>query len=457
MIAGTQHSQGSRAIGFFAICLGYFAIILDGSVLNVAIPTIRRELGSSVAGAQWVLNGYTLTLAALLLTAGALGDRIGLRRMLLTGLLLFTAASAGCAAAPDTAVLIGTRILQGLGAAALLPATLALIPHLFDDPAARARAAVVWVATGAGSVALGPLVGGLLIDSLGWRSIFLINVPVGVVSLALAWRGIGETPRHRRPVDRFGQLFAAASLGLVTVGLIRGGSAGWATPATIAFLAAGLLCGGAFWIVESRTAHPMLPPAFMRNRLRTVAIGSAGLMGFVFYGCLYVMSLYFQQARGWSPGSAGVALLPLTVGSLVGPLAIYQPLARRYGHRRMLLTGFACSTIGAGTLEWIGGGTPYPVVAAGLLLVGGASTIAFSALTSLIVASTPAHQAGLASGVQNTTRQAGALLSVAVLGSVLNAPSLITRVPAAFLIIVVIDLLGVVSGAIAVRSAPVPT
>lgn len=456
MIAEKQQPRGGRAIGFFAICLGYFAIILDGSVLNVAIPTIRRELGSSVAGAQWVLNGYTLTLAALLLTAGALGDRIGLRRMLLTGLLLFTAASAGCAAAPDTAVLIGARILQGLGAAALLPATLALIPHLFSDPAARARAAVVWVATGAGSVALGPLVGGLLIDGLGWRSIFLINVPVGVASMALAWRGIGETPRHRSPVDWFGQLFAAASLGLVTVGLIRGGSDGWATPVTISFLVAGLLAGGAFWIAESRTAYPMLPPAFLRNRLRTVAIGSAGLMGFVFYGSLYVMSLYFQQARGWSPGSAGVALLPLTVASLVGPLAIYQPLARRYGHRWMLLAGFSCSTIGAGTLGWwIGGATPYPVVAIGLFLVGGASTIAFSALTSLIVASTPARQAGLASGVQNTTRQAGALLSVSILGSVLNAPSLITRVPAAFLIIVVIDLLGVVLGAIAVRSTTV--
>lgn len=452
MIAEKQHSPSRRGIGFFAICLGYFAIILDGSVLNVAIPTIRRELGSSVAGAQWVLNGYTLTLAALLLTAGALGDRIGLRRMLLTGLLLFTAASAGCAAAPNTAALIGARIVQGLGAAALLPATLALIPHLFDEPAARARAAVIWVATGAGSVALGPLVGGLLIDGLGWRSIFLINVPVGVASMALAWRSIDETPRHRRPVDWFGQLFAAASLGLVTVGLIRGGSDGWATPATIGFFVAGLLAGGAFWIVESHTANPMLPPVFLRNRLRTVAIGSAGLMGFVFYGCLYVMSLYFQQARGWSPGSAGIALLPLTVASLVGPLAIYRPLARRYGHRWMLLAGFGCSTIGAGLLGWIGGGTPYPVVAAGLLLVGGASTIAFSALTSLIVASTPADQAGLASGVQNTTRQAGALLSVAVLGSVLNVPSLVTRVPAAFIIIVVIDLLGVLAGAIAVRS-----
>jgi MFS transporter, DHA2 family, methylenomycin A resistance protein len=183
---------GRASLGFAAICLGYFAIILDGSVLNVAVPAIRRDLDASLGAAQWVLNAYTLTLAGLLLTAGALGDRLGLRRMFLWGMAVFTAASAACAGAPSIGVLTAERVVQGLGAAALLPATLALIPHLFADAAGQARAAVVWVGIGAGAVALGPLVGGLLIDALGWRSIFLINVPVGIVSVVLAHAHISK-------------------------------------------------------------------------------------------------------------------------------------------------------------------------------------------------------------------------------------------------------------------------
>lgn len=190
-----------------------------------------------MAGAQWVLDGYTLPLAALLLTAGAAGDRIGLRRMMLGGIAVFTAASAACASAPDAAWLIGTRAVQGAGAAALLPATLAVIPHLFPGRADRDRATLAWVAAGAG-----------------------------------------------------------------------------------------------FWLAERRGRHPMLPLSFLRHRVRTVAVISAGLMGFVFYGTLFVMSLYFQQFRGGSAGAAGVALLPLTVSSTVGPLLLYRPLSRRYGH-----------------------------------------------------------------------------------------------------------------------------
>src|ERR1700733_12639558 len=212
--AGAPSPPG-RGLGFFAVCLAYCAIILDGSVLNVAIPTIRDRLGSSMAEAQWVLNGYTLALSALLLTAGALGDRSGLRRMLLGGGALFTVASAACASAPSIGALVAARVIQGVGAAALLPATLAVIPHLFTGSADRARATVAWVAAGAISVAVGPLVGGVLIDAFGWRSIFLINLPIGVLSAALTWISVPETPRHRVPVDQAGQVTAALGLGLL--------------------------------------------------------------------------------------------------------------------------------------------------------------------------------------------------------------------------------------------------
>jgi MFS transporter, DHA2 family, methylenomycin A resistance protein len=445
-----------RRLGFFAICLAYCAIILDGSVLNVAVPTIRQDLGSPMAGAQWVLDGYTLPLAALLLTAGALGDRIGLRRMLVGGIVLFTVASAACASAPDIGALIAARAVQGVGAAALLPATLAMIPHLFATRAEQARAAVTWVAAGTISVAAGPLVGGLLIDAFGWRSIFLINLPVGVVSAGLARAAIPETPRHPARVDQAGQVTAAAALGLLTTALILGGSAGWAAPATLGTLAAGIGAGLGFWLAERHGRHPMLPLSFFADRVRTVAVISAGVMGFVFYGTLFVMSLYFQQLRGGSPGAAGVALLPLTAGSAVSPLVLYRPLSRRYGHRVLLAAGFTGCALGTATLAWGGAGAPYPVELAGLLLTGSGATIAFSALTSLLMGSVPAGQSGLGSGLQNTARQSGALLAVSVMGSVLNTALLAGRLPAAFAILGAAELIGIAAGVTAVRSARAP-
>ena len=401
-------------VGFWGVCVAYFAIILDGSVLNVAVPAIRADLGSSMAGAQWVLNGYTLTLAALLLTAGALGDRYGLRRTLLAGIALFTVASAACAAAPDVGVLIAARVAQGVGAAALLPATLALVPHLFPDAAGRARGTVVWVATGAIAMAVGPLVGGGLIEAVGWRAIFAVNLPVGTLAALLVRVGVTETPRRARPIDRYGPVTAAAALGLLTAGLIEAGALGWSAPVPLGLLGAAALAAAGYWWTARHGAHPMLPPAFFAHRVRTVAVGSAGLMGFLFYGALFSMSLYFQQTCGVSAGLAGVALLPMTVGSTVGPLLLYRPLARRYGHRVLLFAGFLACAAGVGTLA-VGG--PYPVLGAGLLLIGVASTMVFSALTSLLLGTVPAERSGLASGVQNTLRQSGALLAVAVLGS----------------------------------------
>jgi MFS transporter, DHA2 family, methylenomycin A resistance protein len=436
------------SIGFAAICLGYFAIILDGSVLNVAVPAIRADLHGSLAGAQWVLNAYTLTLAGLLLTAGALGDRIGLRRMFLVGASLFTAASAACAAAPSILALIAARVVQGVGGAALLPATLALIPYLFRDRAGQTRAAVVWVGIGAGAVALGPLVGGLLIDAFGWRSVFLINLPIGVVSVLLGRISISETPRRPRRVDRFGQVTAVIAMGLVTAAVIHGGESGWRSPITIGMLLAGLLVGAAFWTAEGRIHEPMLPPVFFANRVRTVAVVCASLMGFLFYGTLFLMSLYFQQLRGWSPGSTGVALLPLTVGTLAGPFLIYRRLSRRFGHPVLLVAGFACCTIGVAVLAPTDAHSAYAQIAFGLLLIGLASTVSFSALTSLLLASVTEEQSGLASGVQNTTRQAGALLSVSILGAVLNVQAIGSRLPAAFAVLGVVVLLAIAVSAL---------
>jgi DHA2 family methylenomycin A resistance protein-like MFS transporter len=431
------------SIGFAAICLGYFAIILDGSVLNVAIPAIRTDLHGSLGEAQWVLNAYTLTLAGLLLSAGALGDRVGLRRMFVFGAVVFTAASVGCAAAPSIPSLIAVRVVQGLGAAALLPATLALIPHVFPDRAGQARATVVWVGIGAGAVALGPLVGGFLIDAFGWRSIFLINLPVGIVSAILGRISIAETPRQHRALDLFGQATAIIALVLVTAAVIDSGRSGWGSPIIIGMLVGGLLVGVMFWTGERRVAQPMLPPRFFADRVRTVAVICASLMGFMFYGTLFMMSLYFQQVRGWTPGSTGVALLPLTVGTLVGPFLLYPRVSRRFGHPILLVTGFVCCALGIAVLAGTGAHTSYAPIALGLLLIGVASTVSFSALTSLLIASVSTDQSGLASGVQNTTRQTGALMSVSILGAVLNAHAMASRLGVAFGVLAVAVVLAI--------------
>ncbi|WP_326565215.1 MFS transporter [Amycolatopsis rhabdoformis] len=444
---------GSRQVGFAGICLGYFAIILDGSVLNIAVPALRRDLHTSLASVQWVINAYTLCLAALLLTAGALGDRWGLRRCFLWGTAIFTVASLACSLAPSVPVLILARVVQGVGAAALLPATLALIRTLFTDAGERGRATAIWVSTGAIATAVGPMVGGLLIDAFGWRAIFLINLPIGVVAILLGRAGITEAPRHARGVDHAGQLTAVAALGLITAGVIVSGGAGWTAPLSLGLLAAGVVSAAAFWLVERRVAEPMLPPAFFSVRVRSVAVASAAFMGFLFYGTLFVMSLYFQQVRGWSAGEAGVALLPLTVGSTIGSLVLYRPLARRFGDAVALVSGFACCASGVVVLLVFTRAAGYTPIAVGLLLVGVSSTIAFSALTSLLVPSVPVNQSGIASGVQNTSRQTGALMSVAVLGAILNTAVFTARLPVALGVLAGVVVLALVAAGFATRPA----
>ncbi|MGH3172092.1 MAG: MFS transporter, partial [Trebonia sp.] len=333
---------------------------------------------------------------------------------------------------------------------------LALIPHMFGSPAARARAAVVWVAAGSLSVAAGPLMGGFLIDAFGWRSIFVINLPVGVLSAALARRTVPETPVTRVPLDRAGQVTGVAALGLATAGLILGGASGWSAPATLGLLSAGAVSALCFVCVEHSAERqgrlPMVPLSFFRVRVRAVAVASAGLMGFAFYGTLLAMSVYFQQVRGYSPGGAGLALLPLTAGSAIGPLLLYRRLSRRFGHAVMLASGFACSAAGAAVLATAGTGTSYGAACAGLLLVGGASTISFSALTSLLMHHVPASRSGLASGLQNTTRQSGALVAVSVVGSVLNAADPAGHMATAFVITGTAAVIGAICGILALRS-----
>ncbi|MEU4656921.1 MFS transporter [Streptomyces sp. NPDC023723] len=396
-------------------------------------------------------NGYKLVLAALLLAGGSLGHRFGLRRSLCAGLVLFTLASAACSLAPSPAVLIAARAVQGLGASALLRATLALIPHVFPDKARREKAAVVWVATSAIAVAAGPLVGGARVDSFGWRSIFLINALACTLSWIMVMLCLKPNEQGTARVGLPGQLLGMSALGLITGALIAGGALGWSAPLTLGLFAAGVAAGLLFTVVERRVHSPLLPLSFFSYRMRTSALLSLGFTGFLSYGALFVMSLYFQQARGWTPGATGRALLPMTVGTVLAPFFLYRPLSKRFGHPVMMVTGFTTMLLGALTLYGTDASTPHSRIAIGIFLIDCGSTFTPSAAASIVVSSTPPEQSGLASGVQNTLRQSGGLISVAVFGSILNTSDFTGRMGAALSVTTAAALLGISTGIAAVR------
>ncbi len=288
-----------RHLPLIAICLGYFMVILDATIVNVALPALGRELGGGVAGLQWVIDAYTVVFAGLLLPAGSLGDRVGARRVFAGGLAVFTLASAVCGAAPDVAVLIAARAVQGLGAALLVPSSLALLRGVYRDRHERARAVGVWGAVAGTGAASGPILGGALVGLIGWRAVFIVNVPVGILGLVLAAKHLpasGETTAGG--FDPPGQALGILSLTLLTLGVIEGGSAGWSAVQTLAPLAAAAVALVLFVARERRARHPMLPLSLFASRTFSAAsfVGLAINLGF--YGQLFALSLLFQQGAG---------------------------------------------------------------------------------------------------------------------------------------------------------------
>jgi DHA2 family methylenomycin A resistance protein-like MFS transporter len=299
-------------MAFVAICAGYFMVILDTTAVNTALPSLRADLGASVADLQWVVDGYTLAFAALLLSGGALGDRLGARRVFATGLVGFVATSAVCGLAPSVATLVGARVLQGVAAAVLVPASLALVQASSDTSAGRARAVGAWGAVAGIAAASGPVIGGALSSALSWRVVFFVNVPIGLAALALM-HGVRDAPRHpARRLDLAGQLLAVLALAAVTVALIED------IPEALAVAA---LAAVAFVAVERRTSEPVLPLDLFRAPGFTGGTLIGLLMNLGFYGQLFVVNLLFQEQRGLSAIQAGLAILPegicVSLGSLV--------------------------------------------------------------------------------------------------------------------------------------------
>jgi DHA2 family methylenomycin A resistance protein-like MFS transporter len=410
--AESPHRSAGRSLA--VALLGFFVITLDALVINVALPAIERDLGGGMKGLLWVVDGYTLMFAALLLFAGTLSDRIGARQAYGAGLAIFVAASVACALAPALGVLVAARFVQGTGAAVMLPASLAMIREAYTDPVKRARAIALWAVGGAVASAAGPVVGGFL-TLLSWRLIFFINLPVGVVALYLLFH-VSRSPRRAVPFDWGGQVAAVLGMGALTFGLIEGGAEGFDAPRVLLALAVAMAALTTFLVVQVRGSHPMVPLDLFRSRPVAVSasVGFAFMVGF--YGLVFLLSLYFQEQRGLSPLATGLAFLPMTALSIfVNPAS--ARIAERFGPRVPIAAGQALMATGLLSLSVAVTGAPIALLSILTIPVGLGASLAIPIVTALLINSVPAERAGIAGGVLNTCRQVGGALAVAVFGT----------------------------------------
>jgi DHA2 family methylenomycin A resistance protein-like MFS transporter len=394
--------------------LGFFVVTLDALVVNVALPSMGRYLGGGITGLQWVVDGYTLMFAALLLSAGALSDRIGARQAYGAGLVTFVVASAACGLAPGMGVLVAARLAQGAGAAVMMPASLALIREAYHDAAERARAVAIWSLGGAVASAAGPVVGGLL-TLLSWRAIFFINLPAGAVALYLL-AGVARSPRRAVPFDWVGQLTAVLGMGALVYGLIEGGADGFAAPQILGALAVALVALVAFFVAQVRGAHPMVPLGLFRSRPVAVSVSVGFTFTVGFYGLVFLLSLYLQQLRGLSPLATGLTFMPMT--ALTAVVTLVAPrVAARFGPHVPIAAGQSLMAVGLLSLCVAATGAPIALLSMLTIPVGLGAALAIPTVTALLVGSVPAERAGTASGVLNTCRQLGGALAVAVFGA----------------------------------------
>ena len=409
-----------KSLTLAAMSLGYGVVQLDVTIVNTALDSIGTSLGGGVPELQWVVSSYTMAFAAFILTAGALGDRIGARRVFMAGFAIFTAASVACALAPSAAILVAARTLQGLGAAVLLPNSLALHSHAYPDEKQRGRAVGVWAAGASLALISGPLVGGALIALVGWRSIFLVNLPIGLTGLWLSWRYASETtPTPQRQIDLPGQIAAIAALGCLAGAIIEAGTLGWSSVFVIAGLAAAAAVAVLFVLREARAPQPMLPLTLFRHRLFALTSLVGLVVNVAFYGLIFVFSLYFQRVNGLSPLATGLAFLPM-LGAVLPVNLVAARVAERIGAPAAIAAGALLSAFGCLALLGIAPGTGYWAIGAQLMMIGGGLGLLVPSLTSTLLGSVEKSRSGIAAGVLNATRQTGSVLGVALFGSLIG-------------------------------------
>jgi DHA2 family methylenomycin A resistance protein-like MFS transporter len=404
-----------------AASLGFAVVQLDVSVVNVAVKSIGVSFGGAVSDLQWVISAYTVAFAAFILTGGAVADRTGARRVFVGGFAVFTAASVVCGLAPSLLVLIGARAVQGSGAAMLVPASLSLLNHAYPDPHGRARAVGLYLAVAATALSGGPLIGGALIASLGWRAIFFINVPIAVAGVFSTLRWASETPRARgRSVDLAGQATAVITLTALVGATIEGGRNGFGQPLILAGFAVAIVGAIGFVTIEARSAEPMLPLSLFRSRTFTVSTVMGLLINTCFYGLIFLLSLLFQREQHLSPLQTGLALLPMTIAITVANL-VAGWTSRRIGPGGAVAVGALLIGAAAAGLLGVEASTPYGEIVGQTTLLGFGTGLGIAVITNLTLGSVDQSRSGIAGGTLNTARQTGSAIGVAVFGSLIAA------------------------------------
>jgi EmrB/QacA subfamily drug resistance transporter len=402
------------------VSIALFMTALDNLVVGVALPSIREDLGGSIESLQWTVNAYTLTFAVLLITGAALGDRFGRKRMFSIGLGVFTLSSALAALAPSIDALVAARALQGAGAAMVMPLTLTLLSEAF--PAERRGIALgIWAGVSGLGVALGPFVGGAVVEGIAWNWIFWLNVPIGIVLLPLAARRLAESFGPSGQLDLPGLVLAAAGLFGITFGIVRGEVLGWTSATVVVSLSAGVALVAAFLAWQARATAPMLPLRFFRSRGFAATNGAAFAMFFGVFGAIFLLSQFFQTVQGYGPFEAGLRTLPWTgMPMLVAPIA--GALSDRIGSRPLMAAGLALQ---AGAIGWLAAVISVDVAYGALVLpfiMGGTGmALVFAPSANAVLASVRPQEAGQASGATNAIRELGGVMGVAVLASVFSA------------------------------------
>lgn len=420
MSSKLKYAPRSEFAAMVATGAAFFMIVLDTSIVNLALPRIKDVFHADLTALQWLVDGYALVFASLLLNAGALGDRYGVKRVFSAGLLVFCAASAVCGLAPNMATLQCARAIQGIGAAMLLPNSLAALNHTVTDPERKKIAVSAWSSAGALGVALGPVIGGVLVQYLDWRSIFLVNIPVGLVGFWLARHHVAVGRRqNQRVFDPIGQLLAVATLAALTYWMISLGQSHALSAFMILSGAVVIALGAAFLLVEARQANPVLP----LDLLFRPALGSVALVGLLhnvgIYGLIFALSFTFQELRGMTPVAAGLLFLPLTLALVAG-----TRLGAKFLHKsdpfRPQIWGHAAAALGAVALAVFGFNHSLIAIAIPLCVIGLGAGVTVPSMNLSALDSVERERSGLASGILNSARQTGGVIGVALLGALIG-------------------------------------
>lgn len=412
----SNSSSSLRAI-LIAACLGFLVVQLDVSVVNVGLGALKSAFGSDLTGLQWVINSYALPFSALLILGGAWGDKWGAKSVFAAGFAVFTLASVGCGLADSMTQLITLRVVQGIGAALLIPTSLTLIRVSFHDPSARRSAVALWGACGGIALAAGPVIGGLMIEYFGWRSVFLLNIPIGLLAIGLILRYAPASPRVDKQVDIPGQISIAICLASLTYGLTESSAKGWIGE-TLAAMAIAVICALAFRVIERRVKHPMLPTRLATNKvLGSMALAGAAI-NLTFYGTVFVFSIYFQTFLHYDAFETGLSFIPLTAVLTLSTM-LSARFAKRFSATRIITTGFTVQIIGFIALSQTTPHTSLWQLNGALMLVGIGSAMSVPSITNSMLSSVTQHDAGIASGLMASARQLGGVIGVAVFGTLI--------------------------------------